>query len=132
MGTTPGSLERLHLMMRQLSGDGRAHSPTDGNACLGWHWHFGGETSTRTGSRRSRAFATAPQMWHSDTSMGTGVGNTQIDVPMSTMVSMVREVLPHVPVELITQVSFISTSVVYLLSSISTWMFNPLLGIVQL
>jgi autocrine motility factor receptor len=35
--------------------------------------------------------------------MGTGVGNTQIDVPMSTMVSMVREVLPHVPVELITQ-----------------------------
>ncbi|CAK9229186.1 unnamed protein product [Sphagnum troendelagicum] len=103
MGTTPGSLERLQLMMRQLSGDGRAHSPTDGNACLGWHWHFGGETSTRTGSRRSRAFATAPQMWHSDTSMGTGVGNTQIDVPMSTMVSMVREVLPHVPVELITQ-----------------------------
>jgi hypothetical protein len=71
-------------------------------------------------------------MWHSDTSMGTGVGNTQIDVPMSTMVSMVREVLPHVPVELITQVSFIFTSVVYLLSSISTWMFNPLLGIIQL
>ncbi|XP_024371352.1 E3 ubiquitin protein ligase RIN2 [Physcomitrium patens] len=102
---TGGGLGRLHLMMRQLSGSGSGpglgHSHGHGlveESNWNW-WPFGGESSVQS-SRRSRDEAVDALLLRNNVSTGLG---TVADPRISAMVGMVREVLPHVPDELIAQ-----------------------------
>jgi autocrine motility factor receptor len=95
-----GGLGRLHLMMRQLSGSGSGHGHSlveEGS----WNWWpFGGETSIQS-SRRNRHDSVGALRLRNNASTGLG---TRADTRITAMVAMVREVLPHVPDELIAQV----------------------------
>lgn len=92
--------------MRQLSGSGSGpglgHSHGHGlveESNWNW-WPFGGESSVQS-SRRSRDEAVDALLLRNNVSTGLG---TVADPRISAMVGMVREVLPHVPDELIAQV----------------------------
>lgn len=94
-----GGLGRLHLMMRQLSGSGSGHGHSlveEGS----WNWWpFGGESSIQS-SRRNRHDSVGALRLRNNASTGLG---TRADTRITAMVAMVREVLPHVPDELIAQ-----------------------------
>jgi len=99
--TTGGGLGRFHLMMRQLSGSGSAAVPGHGLVEQGsWNWWpFSGESSMQSSRRNRRESGGAFRLRNNAT---TGLG-TRADTRTAAMVAMVREVLPHVPDELIAQ-----------------------------
>jgi hypothetical protein len=96
---TGSGLGRLHLMMRQLSGGGQGHGLVE-EASWGW-WPFGGESSVQ--SSRGNRHDTIAGLRRNNASTGL---RTRQDTRITAMVSMVREVLPHVPDELIAQVRY--------------------------
>ena len=85
--------------MRQLSGGGQGHGLVE-EASWGW-WPFGGESSVQ--SSRSNRHDTIAGLRRNNASTGL---RTRQDTRITAMVSMVREVLPHVPDELIAQVCY--------------------------
>ncbi|KAG0589656.1 hypothetical protein KC19_1G037100 [Ceratodon purpureus] len=96
---TGGGLGRLHLMMRQLSGSGSGHGHSLVEESSWNWWPFGGESSVQS-SRRNRHESAGALRLRNNASTGLG---TRADTRITAMVSMVREVLPHVPDELIAQ-----------------------------
>ena len=93
--------------MRQLSGSGsgsgHGHSPVEEGS---WNWWpFGGESGLQS-SRRNRHESVGALRLRNNASTGSG---TRADTRITAMVAMVREVLPHVPDELIAQVCCIHT-----------------------
>lgn len=97
---TGGGLGRLQLMMRQLSGSGSGHGHSLVEESSWNWWPFGGESSVQS-SRRNRHESAGALRLRNNASTGLG---TRADTRITAMVSMVREVLPHVPDELIAQV----------------------------
>jgi len=95
-----GGLGRFHLMMRQLSGSGSGSGHGHGLAEQGsWNWWpFGGESSMQSSRRNRRESVGGFRLRNNATGLGT-----RADTRNSAMVAMVREVLPHVPDELIAQ-----------------------------
>lgn len=97
---------RFHLMMRQLSGSGSGSGSGHGHGHGlmeqgNWNWWpFGGESSLQS-SRRNRRESVGGFRLRNNASTGLG---TRADTRITAMVAMVREVLPHVPDELIAQV----------------------------
>lgn len=86
-------------MMRQLSGGGQSHGLVE-EASWRW-WPFGGESSVQ--SSRGNRHDTIAGFRRNHSSSGL---RTRQDTRITAMVSMVREVLPHVPDELIAQVCY--------------------------
>ncbi|CAM6095061.1 unnamed protein product [Calypogeia fissa] len=104
--TSSGGIGRMQFVMRHLSGTGRGHTqPVESS--WGW-WPFGRGTDSRSMPGRRRVDSWGPRRQGSG-STGSRVGeilpdiSLQVDPHVAAMVSMVREVLPHIPDEMIVQ-----------------------------
>lgn len=101
-----GRIGRMQRVMRHLSGSGRGHTqPVESS--WGW-WPFGRGAERRTLAGRRRMDFWRPRR-QANGSIGSRLGeilpdiSLQVDPHMAAMVSMVREVLPHIPDEMIVQ-----------------------------
>lgn len=104
-----GGIGRMQFVMRHLSGTDRGHTqPAESR--WGW-WPFGRGADSRSLAGRRRVDSWGPRRQGTG-STGSRVGESvpdislQVDPHMAAMVSMVREILPHVPDQMIVQVCF--------------------------
>ncbi|KAL2624061.1 hypothetical protein R1flu_008306 [Riccia fluitans] len=104
VGASSGRIGRMQLMMRQLSGSGRGLAQPDDNS-RGW-WPFGRGESLVGGRSRMDSRELRRQ---ESISTGSRSGEIAPDVVfqmeprMVAMISLVQEVLPHMPDEVIVQ-----------------------------
>ncbi|BBN10487.1 E3 ubiquitin-protein ligase AMFR [Marchantia polymorpha subsp. ruderalis] len=101
-----GGIGRMQLMMRQLSGSGRGPAQPEDNGWGWWPFGRGTESVSVAGRRRIESRGLRRQ---GSGATGSRSGDlvpdigVQVDPRMAAMVNMVREVLPHMPDELIVQ-----------------------------
>ena len=114
-----GGIGGMHFVMRHLSGTGRGHAQQVDNG-WGW-WPFARGVDTRSLAGRRRVDSWVPRR-QGTSANGSRLGvivpdiAPHLDPHMAAMVSMVREVLPHIPDEMVVQVSIFYWFVVHSLS----------------